>query len=106
MSQTAFAIIHNDQIDINTVYKTERGAMVNALVTIGRVMVYDDWTDELIKRTFDQRLSNCGYRVAKVKIIEIKEYEKQIEELQEKIRQFEQAIIASRGGPFTAGDFP
>lgn len=52
MTTSAFAAYNlvSGEILVNTISSTERGAMVNWLVTEASTMVYHNWTDELIRR--------------------------------------------------------
>lgn len=48
----AFAVYDQmlNKIELNTVFETERGAMVNGLVTIYNIPVTRDWTENRIRQ--------------------------------------------------------
>jgi hypothetical protein len=57
---------------VHTLMDTERGAMVNWLFTKFRLPIYDDMSDEIIKRLFEPRSQNEGVRVVQVTITVVK----------------------------------
>jgi hypothetical protein len=46
----AYAVEHRGEIDLTTVYPTERGAKLNWLVTACGVLLPDSMTDDLIEK--------------------------------------------------------
>ncbi len=63
-----WAVTIGAEIDLRTVSPTERAAMVNGLVTIFGVTVYNSHTDEEIEKMFDYE---CGVSTKTVSLIEI-----------------------------------
>jgi hypothetical protein len=53
-TEVAWAIVHDDQIDIRTVSLTRRAAIVNWLVTKRSVPIYNAMTDDHIERIWFQ----------------------------------------------------
>lgn len=50
----AFAVKRNNQIVINSIFETKRGAMINGLVSQWGIPVLDTWSDEIIENLFNQ----------------------------------------------------
>ncbi len=70
---TGFAVVDRDgNILIRTVAPEVRGAIVNWLFTIARVMVINSWPDDLIQKQFDLLKKEHGVRVTEVIISEKK----------------------------------
>jgi hypothetical protein len=66
------AVDRNGKIDVHTVSPTERGAMVNWLVTTARILVTNAWSDERISMCFESYVANGEVRLAAVQIVEIR----------------------------------
>jgi hypothetical protein len=66
----AFAIVTDDGVILpETVFATERGAMVNYLYAKCNVMLTRDWNEERISETFNNYARRHKVSVAPVKVI-------------------------------------